>query len=464
MHNYYFQNDRPFQALVVLASVVCGFCSNVHAQVVPPLIDGRPTTEVNSCITNGCHGSLVNQRVMHQPAADSKCLECHEYALTEEHLFVLSKPGNQQCADCHTLTHLDRVIHKPVADGECLSCHDPHGSDHATMLRKDPAKGLCLDCHKDDYSEHEYIHGPVAVGACVVCHEPHSSSFKGLLNDRPNRLCLSCHEELEPSAMEKRHLHQPMEDGCIACHNPHASDSEFQLNASVPSLCLECHAWFEELIETAMVVHAPTQDQGGCTECHNPHFSVLPKLQKKLQPDLCMTCHDKELVTKDGRKLTNMKAFLEDYPNHHGPIREGTCTLCHHPHASVEQSLLFQAYPPEFYAPFGIERYQLCFSCHQPDLVMEETGTGLTQFRQGDLNLHWVHVNKEKGRTCRACHEVHASKKPAHIRESVPFGMNGWMLDINFEARTNGGSCAPACHKSKTYLRSVPLTTDESSP
>ena len=453
---------RIMRAVQIAAIFVCG--SIASAQVSPALQDGKPTGEVNNCITSGCHGSIVNRKVMHAPTSEAKCLDCHEYAVAEEHLFVLSKPGNQLCSNCHTLTHLDRVIHKPVADGDCLGCHDPHGSDHMTMLRKDPVKGLCLDCHQEDYSEHEFIHGPVAVGACIVCHEPHSSSFTGLLKDKPSRLCLSCHESLKPNAMEARHLHKPMEDGCVSCHNPHASDAEFQLNASVPRLCIDCHEWFQEVFDTASVVHKPTQSESGCTECHNPHFSVLSKLQKHTQPDLCLSCHDKEMITADGRTLIDMKTFLEENPNHHGPIREGSCTLCHHPHASDEQNLLLQAYPTEFYAPFGVERYKLCFACHQSDLVTDESGTGLTKFRQGDTNLHWIHVNKEKGRTCRACHEVHASQRPSHIRESVPFGSSGWLLDINFEERAGGGTCAPACHKPKSYSRSDPDPAQESSP
>ena len=72
---------------------------------------------------------------------------------------------------------------------------------------------------------------------------------------------------------------------------------------------------------------------------------------------------------------------------------------------------------------------------------------GITGFRNGDENIHFRHVNKvDKGRTCRACHEVHASKRPAHIREAVPFGSGGWLLDINFEQTEDGGSCAPGCH------------------
>jgi len=327
-----------------------------------------------------------------------------------------------------------------------------------------PAKGLCLDCHQDDYNNRDYVHGPVAVGACTVCHSAHTSSFKNLLLDSPERICLQCHEELKPSALEKRHMHKPMVDGCITCHDPHASDNRFQLQDAVPGLCVKCHDWVPETMKSAKFVHGPFKDQGGCTQCHNPHFSSISKLQRTTQPDLCLNCHDKPIEANDGRMLVDMKTFLKENPDHHGPIREGSCTMCHHPHTSEHKSLLVKSYPEEFYAPFEIERYQLCFTCHQADMVTDERGTGLTNFRQGDKNLHFVHVNREKGRTCRACHDVHASKLPDHIRESVPFGSSGWMLDINFSKMISGGSCAPACHKERTYDRSGAVQTPDGHP
>ena len=80
--------------------------------------------------------------------------------------------------------------------------------------------------------------------------------------------------------------------------------------------------------------------------------------------------------------------------------------------------------------------------------------TTLTDFRTGDLNLHYVHVNrKKKGRSCRACHETHAASKEKQIRDSVPFGPGGWELPIGFEKTNSGGSCAPGCHRPYAYDR-----------
>jgi len=105
-----------------------------------------------------------------------------------------------------------------------------------------------------------------------------------------------------------------------------------------------------------------------------------------------------------------------------------------------------------FYMGFNVENYNLCFSCHDKAIVQDPETTKLTNFRNGEINLHFKHVNKpEKGRTCRACHETHASNHPKHIRESVPFGT--WELPVNYQKTETGGSCAPGCHKLKKYDR-----------
>jgi len=75
-------------------------------------------------------------------------------------------------------------------------------------------------------------------------------------------------------------------------------------------------------------------------------------------------------------------------------------------------------------------------------------------FKDGQRNLHFVHVNKKvKGRTCRACHEVHASKHPDHTSDTVPFGAGGWEYKLNFEKTATGGQCLPGCHERKEYVR-----------
>jgi predicted CXXCH cytochrome family protein len=151
-----------------------------------------------------------------------------------------------------------------------------------------------------------------------------------------------------------------------------------------------------------------------------------------------------------------MELLTEPTQNKHGPIREGDCAGCHLAHGSTQQHLLAKPYSSDFYQPFEEEKYELCFSCHDRQLVLLPNTTGLTGFRNGDRNLHFLHVNKpDKGRNCRACHSTHSSTLPMHIRESVPYG--SWELPIGFTKTATGGACASACHKEYRYDRENPV-------
>ena len=70
------------------------------------------------------------------------------------------------------------------------------------------------------------------------------------------------------------------------------------------------------------------------------------------------------------------------------------------------------------------------------------------------MNLHYLHVNDRKGRSCRACHDEHASKYKHLIRDYTDF--NGIKFPLRFIDAKNGGSCAPACHKKFEYDRVDP--------
>ena len=61
-----------------------------------------------------------------------------------------------------------------------------------------------------------------------------------------------------------------------------------------------------------------------------------------------------------------------------------------------------------------------------------------------------------KGRTCRICHEPHASNGEKLIsKEGAQFGE--WKIPINFKITSTGGSCAPGCHREFKYDRKKPV-------
>jgi predicted CXXCH cytochrome family protein len=171
--------------------------------------------------------------------------------------------------------------------------------------------------------------------------------------------------------------------------------------------------------------------------------------------ELCLSCHNKKRKTSTGY-IMNMKKYLKENPEHHGPILSEECSPCHNPHGSNEWRMLRKSFPSSFYTPFKVETYALCFECHDQELVLERNTSSATGFRNGEKNLHFIHVNDpRKGRRCVVCHDVHATRGPMHIRKTALFGK--WDIPINFKADEEGGSCATGCHVPRTYNRTTPV-------
>lgn len=299
-----------------------------------------------------------------------------------------------------------------------------------------------------------WAHAPFEDGDCSLCHEKKDPKSPGKIIMPVNDLCLSCHEEFSP-VLGKPHVHKPTKKSCINCHNAHNAPEKKLLHAPVPKLCASCHDEMMGDIATAKVKHLAVERDQKCMNCHNPHSSNYERLLHKAPFDLCISCHDNDDVKDgNGKKLQNIGQLVKDNPKHHKPVAEKDCSACHAPHSSENFRLLVDPYPAEFYSAFEPAKYKLCFECHKSDIVNTKETTTLTRFRDGNKNLHYVHVNaaEGRGRTCRACHEVHASKQSHIIRDSVPFGPRGWLLKTNFHELPNGGSCDKTCHNAKTYV------------
>ncbi len=419
----------------------------------------RPTGPVEPAECMTCHVDVGEHPVLHGPVGANSCDACHRLVSEQNHTYALARQGADLCLFCHDMSFTGLpFVHEPLIAGACTACHDPHGGATDMLLGADSLDELCRRCHEDPTDSRRVVHGPVAAGACTVCHPPHAARYPGLLSAPGADLCLSCHAVLKSQLATLRVVHAPVASDCLACHDAHASNHEMLLDADAPLLCLTCHETIRHTLETAATQHAAVTTERACLNCHEPHASDFPRILQNDMQALCFECHDRPIKLADGTTLANIKQVIESGKSLHGPVAQDNCAACHQIHGGDHFRMLIQEYPAEFYAPFKEESYALCFSCHDRHLVEDAQTTSLTDFRNGDLNLHYLHVNRErKGRTCRACHETHASNSADLIRESVPFGRGGWMLPIRFQKLDNGGSCAPGCHVPYVYNRVAPV-------
>lgn len=287
---------------------------------------------------------------------------------------------------------------------------------------------------------------------CGLCHERGDPTDPGKVAGAVNELCFGCHAEVK-ELLSRKVAHWPATDSCTTCHNPHGGRHEKLLVDETVALCTSCHADVGEEVAAAKVKHGAVTTGKRCAACHNPHGSDADRLLVASPFELCLGCHGTEgLRSADGRPLANMRAWLAENPEWHAPVRAKDCTACHRPHGGPSSRLLSAAYPETFYATYSKAIYRLCFGCHDARAFGEPETLTLTSFRNGTKNLHFVHVARaDRGRTCRACHEVHASRQPHHLREGVPYGPKGWVLRLNYEKTSTGGTCAKVCHETRSY-------------
>ncbi len=415
----------------------------------------------NSCITSECHADLGQVADLHEPVAED-CLSCHEqqeavHPDPAAKSFRLIATGSTLCYQCHETFGAKPTVHDPVADGDCTACHNPHGSMAAKLLPdKDDQKKLCLSCHDAEMFEQQYRHGPVAAGACMFCHNPHESEKDALLRRDVQQLCLDCHEDIAQGIKQAAYVHSAItEQQCTACHRPHSGPNRFLLKDERHTLCFTCHSEIESLYEKGKSKHAALFEGKRCGNCHAVHFSARSFLLLKDEITLCLDCHSGNPNVEGASKINIKKELEREFL--HEPVLENKCVSCHDPHGSKYLSLMKGAYPGSFYAPYTKGAYDFCFACHDRGMLAHSQTSTDTNFRNGTTNLHYLHVvKKQKGRTCKACHQPHASDGPKLINQKgTKFG--DWEIPLNFELKENGGSCVPGCHRAVTYDRENPV-------
>ena len=395
-----------------------------------------------SCQSAQCHATLVQGTAVHE-AAES-CDTCHAATATPHPqpgtaTFKLTDAEPALCTGCHDALGAKAQVHAPFADGSCTTCHSPHASNSAHLLVK-PQKELCADCHSDPAAV-AFAHGPVEAGDCTACHAPHSSDNQPLLARSGDALCVDCHADVADLVAGKKVKHAALDDGCTSCHRAHGGAHPKLLAEAGQALCFQCHDDVAEKAQKAPVVHAALASAKGCAACHSPHAADQEGLLLQSEKETCLGCHEKS--------VTPAMTVL------HGPIRDGSCSACHEPHGGAQANLLIASFPATAYVPYTDTAYALCFTCHERDLLKYPDTSFATGFRDGERNLHFLHVNNaQKGRSCVLCHELHGGTNDVLIADSVSFG--SWQLPLKFVQSADGGSCAPGCHRPAVYDRKNP--------
>lgn len=421
----------------------------------------RPTEAIEpaNCVTAECHANVKQYPVLHGPAGSDSCDACHLLASAEKHTFTLWRDKEKLCTFCHEFsTGMLPVVHRPVVLGECLGCHNPHGGRDRSFVREATMAQTCGRCHESVAAGRMFLHDPVKEDSCGSCHRAHASRYPMMLDAVGTALCLTCHDDFGAQMAAVKFTHQALEEGCMRCHDVHASSHPMGINDTMSELCLGCHEPIRERTQAAFA-HPAVMDERACLTCHTAHGGDLDALLADLPVRVCMTCHDKEIESAAGGVVASVSDILDPARFKHSPIADGQCGGCHTTHGGDQPLLLQRALATEFYEPFAVENYELCFGCHDRQLAERETTDALTKFRNGERNLHFVHVAAEEfGRNCRVCHGAHTGEFEALIRGQVKFG--NWDMPVKFERWPTGGTCNTGCHPPYAYDRENPVESN----
>lgn len=409
-----------------------------------------------SCLNGECHKSILLSNYQHPHVKQEDCMACHK-EISAEHRDSSQVLGGKEslfneryCLECHNNFGPETdQLHLPVTEGKCLGCHRIHGSDVQGLL-KNPADELCRACHNHIGRSKDKVHGPVAVGSCSVCHDSHGT-MKMLLRSRITDLCYDCHSGKKEEFSAYTYLHGPVAVDCVICHDPHAADLPALILQKPRELCGKCHPLVLEKKQNEHSRHEALNSEASCMKCHLSHGSMTKYNLKASEKNLCLSCHNKDKRSYN-KTVLSIDTKLKRESRHHGPIDEGKCRDCHLPHASDYVKLLRYGFPQGIYNDFKQENYELCFMCHDAGIFQDELTVTATGFRDVERNLHYLHVNRPKGRSCMLCHDPHSSKNAHFIRDKGGFGE--WDLPVNFEESSSGGACLPACHRKYSYSRS----------
>lgn len=302
------------------------------------------------------------------------------------------------CADVDQLRRSDPI--KPVKEYDRLMVGD--------LMADFVGDENCLSsCHTHDQIRENFqqsVHGEqVAADTglplvnCESCHGPGSMAIEHAkedgkcktssflpLHDFPAQaqslICLKCHSAASTPNLThwNASTHANSDVSCFDCHQLHRGSTQKVSRQQTADLCLGCHQ--EIKAELTLTSHHPVlEGKVTCTDCHNPHGSLQESLLRgSTVKETCTRCH----MEKQG-------PFVYE----HADVTE-KCTNCHRPHGSPNDPLLTQAQP------------FLCMQCHPGHLSQDATSARGTLSSQSMKELFF--------NRCTDCHSsIHGSDIPS---------------------------------------------------
>lgn len=394
----------------------CIACHDPHASDRPHLVRDDPR---RLCLS--CHGSIPRggaktpvdrSASAHQPI-EAGCTPCHEGPHGGARAKLLSQDQPDLCYRCHARKDARKTVHAALGMAACTECHAAHASDVRPLL-KDRTDRLCEGCHdRDGIAPGPYVHAPATEGSCIACHDAHSTDEPKLVRTSSSSLCLSCHDAKAPSGKHapgpraridraRVHVHGALDRGCSSCHD--AGHSSDRPHFLREPVAQLCYRCHKR-VDGGPYVHGAVL-AGACDGCHDPHSSDRPRLLRGGSPEAtCFRCHDDEVKR---RKVL------------HRPLVQGDCAGCHAPHSAAARAELTRGRGDE-----------TCLACHPG--VGDARRPHAALVRYGCTACHDAHgaafpalLPAETNELCAACHPHERNGAHAALGTGVPHPVSGF--------------------------------------